>query len=382
MTDTPAKDNAAPPTRAADEEWATLAASLSTDKPSRPAPPLPAEAPRGVGRAVLSSSVALLFAFIAIMVAGMLWWQYRQFYVSLDQTDTAAADALARVRAEQRALQDGLRDANNDVDTLRQLNSSLGERLNVLPGRFAALEERLDAVQGGTFDARGNLLRSEAEYFLTVANSELTLTGDFETAVTALELADSRLAEIANPELAPVRDAIAGELLALRSLRLPDIEGIVFGLGRLAGRADELPLRADLPLRLASETDEEREAEPGLGRLWLSVKRTLLDLERVERRDEPVPQALSAAERALSRRQLEVELELARIAALRGAEQAFVSGLELAIVILQRDFDTSAADVEGALALLGELRSFDIDPQRPDISGSLNLLRAQRNEAR
>ena len=196
---------------------------------------------------MFSSSVALLFAFIAIMVAGMLWWQYRQFYVSLDETDAAAAEALTRVRAEQRALQDGLQDANDDVDTLRQRNASLGERLDTLPGRFVALEERLDAVQGGSFDARGDLLRSEAEYYLTVANTELTLTGDFESAVTALELADSRLAEIANPELAPVREAIAGELLALRSLRLPDIEGIVFGLGRLAARADELPLRADLP---------------------------------------------------------------------------------------------------------------------------------------
>jgi uncharacterized protein HemX len=200
--------------------------------------------------------------------------------------------------------------------------------------------------------------------------------------VTALELADSRLAEIANPELAPVREAIAGELLALRSLRLADIEGIVFGLGRLAARADELPLRADSPVSLASETSEELDAEPGIGRLWLAVKSTLLDLVRVERRDEPVPQALSAAERVLSRRQLEIELELARIAALRGDKQAFLSGLEMAMAILQRDFDAAAADVEGALALLGELRSFDIDPQRPNISGSLNLLRAQRNEAR
>jgi uroporphyrin-3 C-methyltransferase len=156
----------------------------------------------------------------------------------------------------------------------------------------------------------------------------------------------------------------------------------VFGLGRLAGRADELPLRADLPLRLASETDEELDAEPGFGRLWLAIKGTFLDLVRVERRDAPVPQALSAAERALSRRQLQIELELARIAALRGDEQAFLSGLEMALEVLRRDFDGAAADVEGATALLGELRSFDIAPERPDISGSLNLLRAQRNEAR
>ena len=383
MTDTPSNDNpAAPRVPAADQEWAALASTQAAEKSARPAPGPSPEPPRGVQRAVFSSSVALLFAFIAIMVAGMLWWQYRQFYVSLDETDTAAAEALTRVRAEQRALQDALQDANDDIDTLRQRNASLSERLDTLPGRFVALEERLDAVQGGSFDARGILLRSEAEYYLTVANTELTLTGDFGSAVTALELADSRLAAIANPELAPVREAIAGELLALRSLRLPDIEGIVFGLGRLAARADEMPLRADLPASLASETDEELDAEPGLGRLWLAIKGTLLDLVRVERRDEPVPQALSAAERTLSRRQLEVELELARIAALRGDEQAFLSGLEMAIAILQRDFDGAAGDVDGALALLGELRSFDIDPERPDISGSLNLLRAQRNEVR
>jgi uroporphyrin-3 C-methyltransferase len=383
MTDTPATDDAAPRPPAADAEWAKLAAELAAEKGSRPLPsPAAAQPPRGVVRAVLASSVALLFAVIAVMVAGMLWWQYRQFYVSLDQTDAAAAEALARVRADQRALLDGVRDVNDELDTLRERGASLGERLDALPRRFAALEERLDAVQGGSFDARGNLLRAEAEYYLTVANTELTLTGDFETAVTALELADGRLAEIGNPELAPVREAIAGELLALKSLRLPDIEGIVFSLGRLASRADELPLRADLPVTLAVAADTQLDAEPGLARLWLAVKGTLLDLVRVERRDDPVPQALSAAERALARNRVELELELARVAALRGDEQAFLSGLEVAMTVLERDFDVTAAEVEGALRLLGELRSFDIAPNRPDISGSLSLLRAQRNEAR
>jgi uroporphyrin-3 C-methyltransferase len=382
MSDKSADDAAAPSGRPADEEWASLAKTLAKDDSLRSPAAGPAAAPRGMGRALLTSSAALLFAFVAIMVAGMLWWQYRQFYVSLDETDAAAADALARVRAEQRALRDSLDDADADVATLRESNASLRERLDAMPGRFAALEERLDAVQGGSFDARAELLRSEAEYYLTVANTLLTLTRDFTSAATALELADGRLAELGNPQLAPVREAIAGELLALRGMRLPDIEGIVFSLGRLASRADELPLRADLPATLTIESDAPLDAEPGLGRLWLAVKRTLLDLVRIERRDDPVPQALSAAERALARRQLEIELELARVAALRADAQAFMSGLESAIALLKRDFDVSAADVEGALALLGELRGFDVDPDRPDISGSLNLLRAQRNEVR
>ena len=382
MTDKPELEGNEP-TRPADEEWASLARSLATEQKPGAAPATKAEEPRGgVQRAALMSSVALLLAFVAVMVAGMLWWQYRQFYVSLDETDAAAAEALTRVRAEQRALQDQVTEADDDISALRSSTTTLGERLDALPGRFADLEQRLDAVQGGSFDARGELLRSEAEYYLAVANSELTLTRDFATAATALELADGRLAEIGNPALAPVRDAIAGELLALRSLRLPDVEGIVFSLGRLASRVDELPLRADLPPNLAAETDPALEAEPGLGRLWLAIKGTLLDLVRIERRDDPVPQALSAAERVLARRRLEIELELARIAALRADQQAFSSGVDTAIELLRRDFDAAAPDVEGARALLGELRSFDVDPEPPDISRSLNLLREQRNEAR
>jgi uncharacterized protein HemX len=381
MPDNPAPDSPER-TRAADEDWASLATSLAAGQrvPVAPARGL-TEPPRGIPRAALLSSIALLLAVVAVMVTGMLWWQYRQFYVSLDETDAAAAEALTRVRAEQRALQDRLTDAGDDIALLTQSGTTLGERLDALPGRFAALEERLDAVQGGSFDARSTLLRSEAEYYLVVANTELTLTRDFATAMTALELADGRLAELGDPQLAPVREKIAGELLALRSLRLPDLEGIVFSLGRLAARADALPLRADLPRSLENEEDA-LDAEPGLSRLWLAIKNTLLDLVRIERRDDPVPQALSAAERVLARRQLELELELARVAALRADGDAFTSGLETAISLLRRDFDASSVDVEGALALLGELRSFDVDPERPDISGSLRLLREQRNGAR
>lgn len=368
---------------AADQDWSSLAAALAADKTGRTAErPASTEPPRGVQRAVFTSSLALVFGLISITVAGMLWWQYRQFYVSLDQTDTATALSLERIRAEQRALQDDLKDAGEDVDLLRQLNASMGERVDAVPGRLVQLEQRLDAVQGGSFDARGNLRRSEAEYYLAVANTELALVGNWENAITALELADGRLAEIANPELAPVREAIAGELLTLRSMRLPDVEGLVFSLGRLAARADTLPLRADLSASLAAGAVAESEAEPGLARLWVAIQRTLLGLVRIERRDDPVPQALSAAERLLVRQQLTIELEVARIAALRAQGQAFQSALDTAIAILQREFAVDSGEVEGALALLREMRGLAIDPERPNISGSLNLLRSQSNGAR
>jgi uncharacterized protein HemX len=369
---------------AAATDWTDLAASLSSDEAQRPRAAAgrpgstddPTDASNGASRGgSFAGALALVLSLIAIGVAGMLWWQYREFYVSLDQTDAAAAQSLERVRAEQRALQDGIEDLTDDIETLRQLNAGVAERVDALPGRFVDLERRLDAVQGGSFDARGALLRSEAEYYLRVANTELNLANDWDNAITALELADGRLAELANPELGRVREAIADELLALRSVRLPDIEGLLFSLGRLAARARDLPMRADLPANYANAVESAEDAEPGFERLWVAIKRTLLGLVRVERRDEPVAQALSVAERELGRRQIEIELEVARTAALRAQPQAFLSALDTAVAILQRDFDVDAAEVEGALALLREMRSLEIDPRRPDISGSLNQLR-------
>ncbi len=382
---------------AADKDWAKLAESLVGDQaghgvlesgappsdsaPSGAAPTAPA--PGGGSPPVsILAMFALVLSLVAIAIVGMLWWQYRQFYVSLDQTDTATAQSLERVRAEQRGLRDTLEKANAEIEDLRQKDGTLGERVDAMPGRFAQIEQRLDAVQGGSFDARANLLRSEAEYYLSVANAELTLSGNWDNAISALELADGRLAELADPELAAVREAIAEELLTLRGLRLPDIEGIVFSLGRLASRVSALPLRADLPQNLVDDGEAVRDAEPGIARLWASIKSTLGSLFRVERRDDPVPQALSAAERLVTRRRLELELELARVAALRAEPAAFRSGLDESVHLLEAEFDTDSSEVDGALTLLKELRGFDIDPARPDISASLSLLRAHRNEER
>jgi len=364
----------APP---ADKDWAELASSLAAAKASRAAQPAaaPVEAPRSAPppRASFAGGLALVLAVVAIAVTGMLWWQYRAFYVSLDQTDVVTAQQLDRVRAEQRALQDGLKSAHDDVETLRQRAATLGDRIDLLPGRFAELERRLDAVQGGSFEARSALLRTEAEYYLGVANTELALGRRWDNAITALELADGRLAELGSPELAPVREEIASELQALRAVKLPDIEGMMFSLGRLAARAGELPMRADVPA--APAAPNAADPEPGFERLWASVKNMLLGLVRIERRDEPVAHALSAAERELGRRELEIELELARTAALRADQQAFRSALDAGVALLQRDFDTESGEVEGALALLRELRGLDVDPKRPDVGASLMKLR-------
>ncbi len=269
-----------------------------------------------------------------------------QFYVSLDQTDTAAAQALARVRAEQRALQDGLKDVNDDVDY-----AAAAQREPRRPRRRVAGTLRRARASGSTRcrAARSmraaTLLRSEAEYYLTVANTELDLAGDCDSAVTALELADSRLAEIANPELGPVREAIAGELLALRSLRLPDIEGHRLQprpprrARRRVAAARGLAAQPRSETRRASSTPRSP-ASGGCGSRSSARCSTSCASSGATSRSRKRCRPPSARSAAGSSRSSSSSRASPRCAA---TSRRFVSGLEMAIAILRRDFDVDSA---------------------------------------
>lgn len=333
-----------------------------------------ARRPARRGAATFLAVLALVVALGTAATSYYVWSRQQASYTALADQDAGTSAGLAQARESIDDLEAKLTDVDGRVEAGRRSLLDVGDRLDDVPDELAALTRRIDALQGGTFDSRQRWLLAEADYYLSLANSELTLADRWDNAITALDLADRRLRELALPELAPVREAIADELLALRSVRLPDLDGIAFSLNRLAERVDSLPLRAGLPQRYGTAPPADT-SEPGLTRLWNSAKEALSSLIRVERRDEPVPTALSAEEGALARRELAVELQLARVAIVRRDAQAFAVSLDAATALLKRDFDVSAAEVGGALSLLDELGAIEIAPARPDISGSLSALR-------
>jgi uroporphyrin-3 C-methyltransferase len=347
--------------------------------------PEPAAAMRGDGsagrrggRAWLATLTmfALLLAVLATTTAGFLWWQYREFYVALDAVDDETGRFIETLRASNERIDERIDALSTALEANRSRMAAIADSAGALPARVAALEQRVAETQGGAFEAREDWLRAEAEYYLALASSELALAGRWENAIAALERADATLGQLGNPALGPVREAIADELIALRAVSLPDVEGLAFGLARLAERVDEFPFRATGTSASSAAGESLEDVEPGLGRLWLGIKRALGGIIRVERNDQPVDPLLSAEERRLVRKQVEVELMLARIAALEGRSQAFQASLAAAIELLRREFDTTTSELEGAVALLEQMRALDVAPARPDLSGSLNRLRA------
>ena len=328
------------------------------------------------GRRQIAVGLALAFVLFIVGAAGYLRWQYLQFYKVLDQTYSDTTISLQVVLASARAVEDRMVELVTANEATRGLATDVGERVSTLPGRLLDLEERLNALQGVPEDARRRWLRTEVEYYLTVANVELTLAGRWDNAMSALLFADEKLLDLANPVFSGVRERIAAELAALRAVRLPDVEGLSHALGGLTKSGRTLPLLSTLPSNFTVDREVPDEAASGLARLWLSLKNAVAGMVSIERRDELVVRSLSTEEQALLRQQLELELLLARLSLVSGQSEVFRLSVVAAEELLARHFDTGQVAVESSIALLREMALLDIAPERPDISGSLSLLRS------
>jgi uroporphyrin-3 C-methyltransferase len=327
-------------------------------------------------RRYLAVVLAVAFVLFIVGAAGYLRWQYLQFYQVLDQAYSDTTISLQVVLANVRAVEDRMADLVTANEATRGLATDVGARVSTLPGRLLDVEERLNALQGVPEDARRRWFRTEVEYYLTVANVELTLAGRWDNATSALQFADEKLLDLADPAFSGVRERIAAELAALRAVRRPDVEGLSYTLGGLTESGRTLPLLSTMPSNFTADRDAPEETASGLARLWLSLKKAVAGMVSIERRDELVVRSLSTEEQALLRQQLELELVLARLSLVSGQSEVFRQSVMAAEELLARHFDTAEVAVESAIALLGEMALLDIAPERPDISGSLSLLRS------
>lgn len=357
-------------------------AAVSGDAADNSAAPRPSRMPLAI------SSLALIVALVAIAASAFMWLGERGTDDDAAGNDAAMAD-----------VQNALQDLNDALDSNRQQLSALGDRdtelesniensierterllqqqqraFEAVPGRLSAVEASLAALQGISTGVRDTWTLAEAEYFMEIANAQLNLARNPELALTALELADERIAKLAAPGLTGVRQALADELLALESLEAPDIEGAALTLASLAGTVESLPLREGIvppgqqPVDVADELS-------GMDRALASLKSALSDVVSVRRTDQPVTPLLPPDAVYFLRTNLKLQLQAARLALLQNEQALFEQSLDDAADWLQEYFDTETTPVSSTLETISELRDSRFSLMRIDISRSLTLLR-------
>ena len=314
---------------------------------------------------------------LALCIALGLWnWQQSQRQQMLQQT-------LAHVEDNNQRLQ-------------QQLGTRSGEqtdRLQALAQGQTALQERL-ATQQRQIDhnarellAAGNRTRTdwllaESEYLLRIANQRLLIEKDIRGALAALEEADKVLRASDDIGVYPVRQQIAKEVLALKAIADVDRTGLYLTLeaaiDSIHQLTDESLIKDRAPGFIAPPPEQIEEAQPGVfARAWRQVKATLSNVVVVRRMDEPVQPLMSPDQSAYARLNMQLMLEEAEMAVLRGNQTLFQRALTKARQALEQWYDGTDPRVSALLTTLIELEGKTIDPELPDISQSLQLLKAR-----
>jgi uroporphyrin-3 C-methyltransferase len=326
----------------------------------------------------LPTTVALTALSVSIAVAGYVWVEQRsgigQRVSELREDVSVKGSELAALKARLDEVSTGRRLLDDDMDRLRERVTRETESLSALPERVGQLEQNIERFAGAGDKVRAAWLLAESEHYMRIANAQLGLAADVGVAQTALGLADDALSELNDPRLTPVRRLLADEINALKAVPRPDTEGIVLTLGSLSDSLETLPLKSSAPEAFRATPEKPEAPLTGFDRALAASRAALASLVSVRRVDDPLSPLLSEAEQGVLIRSLDLELQLARLAIMRGDAGMFRRSVEAASGRLREHFDLASADVQAAVDSLAELSAVRLPEELPDISGSLDAL--------
>ncbi len=319
--------------------------------------------------------VALLSLIIAVALA--LWsWQQWNNHQAVKQT-----------------LQDLRQDTAQLEDLYGDRGSQQSQRLQALEEKLASQRE-LIATQQRQIDhnarelleagnrTRTDWLLAEAEYLLRIANQRLMIEKDIRGALSALKAADEVLAESDDIGVYPVRQQLAKEILALKGIAGVDRTGLYLQLEAAIDSIHQLTDQALISENAPGFLTGNQSGDSGndgagnpLTEAWREVKSTLQQVVVVRRLDEKVKPLLSPDQSAYARLNLQLMLEEAELAVLRGNQALYERALAKARSAIDEWYDASHPRVAALSQSLAELAAKNVDPKLPDISQSLDLLK-------
>ncbi|MEM7610682.1 MAG: uroporphyrinogen-III C-methyltransferase [Pseudomonadota bacterium] len=283
-------------------------------------------------------------------------------------------------------LSQAMNDSDSALQEQRQdtqrLKTSIEERVDLLdslPGRVRNTEDALVTLQGISAGSRNAWLLAEAEYYMQIANAQVQLANNPALGAKALELADQRVRELGDPAYTAVRRELATELATLNAINKTDIEGVTLTLGSLASMVGGLPLANEIRVPKAGDDARSLDDLTGWERAKATVNQAASTLFRIRRSDTRVEAMLSPEAEYFLRLNLELQLQAARLSLLLGETASYQQSLQDAEKWLRTYFDNDDPAVGAALEMLIGVADANLVSERPDISGSLNLLRQQRN---
>ncbi|AKH21055.1 uroporphyrinogen-III C-methyltransferase [Sedimenticola thiotaurini] len=338
--------------------------------------------------------LSLVFSLVALILVFVALGYGYQYWTGLQASLQQMNQALGKADTEQQALQDKLATVSQAFEQQKQAfdeqrgalekqQQILAEARERLSQQASEMQNSLETIYSRVGRSSNAWMAAEAEYLMRVANHRLRLAGDVNTAIRALEAADGRLRDSGDPGWIEVREQLAKEIATLKTVGQLDRVGLS---ARLNGLKDQIQALKLVGLSYSppqpapnesQDADRERSVESLLKDGWEGFKSIMV----IRHRDKPVSAMLPPEQQFFVYQNLQLQLEAARLALLKGDTQLYGSSLAQAASWVGEFFDPDATATQAVQQEISALQAVDINPQLPDISRSLAALQARMKAA-
>tara|TARA_R110000868_G_scaffold33587_4_gene121761 strand:- start:7935 stop:9248 length:1314 start_codon:yes stop_codon:yes gene_type:complete len=362
-------------TAAADKMTAADSLADSDVAPEEPAPNRKTvkadQPPRRSSRGIW---LLVLLVLLSLAASAALVWYGLQQRQQVDQLQQQLQGLSQQAQSDQQALSAlGQRQQQLDAG-----NRSLKEQLATVSNQSVHNEQRLAQLAGSD---RQDWLLAEVEYLLRLANQRLGLEHDVSGAAAMLEAADKVLLETRNPAYDAVRAKIAAEIQQLR--QVPGVDK-VGAIARLQAMQDSLDQIDWLPqVRLSSAPGSAAEVETDTApqhwyqQLFSELKQGIGQVVRIRRQATPLDIPMAPEQAYYLQQNARLMLEQAQLAMLRGDQNLYDRSLSRVNRWVSQYLPKEDQAVLALRELLSQLQQWQVSPAVPDISGSLQALRAR-----
>jgi uroporphyrin-3 C-methyltransferase len=316
-----------------------------------------------------------LLVLIAIIGAGYWAWLGWQAQ-NQQQTDALAAQQMSVQQQQSSMLQQQKNIAQSIASNqlvkndLEQQNQALQTSMQSLVEQLQLTSAQVQINQRNLADVSGrrpaDWLLAEADYLVRMAGRKIWLEHDVKTAIMMLQSADSRIQDLDDPSLLPLRAKLAEDLQALQQVNQVSTSSIALALGAMLKQVNNLPLA----FFKKPEDDAVDETVTGtiddwrsnLARNWREATKNFFSFKKVTAEIKPF---MSEQQQWLSKEQLKFALLQAQIAVLRENTTLYQQSLQTAFGLLIESFDTEKDSVVQFTNSLSNLQRTDFESNYP-----------------
>lgn len=316
------------------------------------------------------NTLAVLAMAIGLAASGGCYYLQHQ----LKQQQTLGKHLYEQILRLQENSQNTTQRVDSRFNQTTQAISKTERQQQEIQEDLAKLTEKINAV---TTNDSSVWSIAEANYLVKMAERKIWSDHDLTTAVTLLKGADEALADMEDPSILTLRQALSTDIFKLSSLTQVDYDGIILQLNQLANQVDNLRIQQNAddgaPMEASSQEVSASllQWRENLVKSWHDFMDNFISIRR---RDSSAQPLLAPDQEIYLRENIRSGLLIAAQAVSRHQQEIYKQSLESIATWVRAWYDNTDPTTRSFLDNLDELAQQQINMTLPDNLESQPLL--------